>query len=79
MTPTPEAAALYLKALHFDPAVKAADARGYARGKQEALLETTSRQPGVGTLPRRSPGDMPVNTTADDSVKALMARALSAR
>lgn len=74
---TPEAATLHLKSIHFDHAVKAADARGYKRGKEEALLEATSRQPSGTTSARRDPGDVPVAETVDGQVKNVLFRALS--
>jgi len=59
VTPTADAATLYLRALHFEGSVKAAEARGYERGKQEALLEATSRQPAMPRGGGRDIGDTP--------------------
>lgn len=74
---TPEAATLHLKALHFDHAVKFADARGYQRGREAALLEAASRQPSVPSTARRDPGDVPMNTTPDEAARQVLFRVLS--
>ncbi|MFO0190274.1 MAG: hypothetical protein ACK54F_03385 [Planctomycetia bacterium] len=75
VTPTPEATTLYLKALHFDPAVKAAEARGYERGRQQALLEATSRQPAMSRAANRDPGAQPMATNPDDAIRQILMKA----
>jgi hypothetical protein len=75
VTPTAEAATLYLKALHFDGAMKAAETRGYERGKQEALLEATSRQPSMPKGAYRDPGDQPRGLTEQDMINQILMKA----
>jgi hypothetical protein len=75
VTPTPQATTLYLKALHFDSAVKAADTRGFERGKQEALLEATSRQPTMSRMANRDGGDQPRPTTEQDAINQILLKA----
>ena len=77
VTPTPQAATLLLKALHFDPAVKAAEARGYKRGLEEARLEDTSRMPSAVRSAARDAGDAPKNPTQQDSINQILFRALN--
>lgn len=76
VTPTPEAATLLLYAVHGEKLMKAAETRGYNRGKMEATLETTSRQPGI-PVSQRTAGDAPVNQTEEDRVKQLLWGALT--
>jgi hypothetical protein len=75
VTPTPQATTLYLKALHFDGAVKAAETRGYERGKQEALLEATSRQPAMPRMANRDVGDQPRTTNEQDMINQILLKA----
>lgn len=75
VTPTPQATTLYLKALHFDGAVKAAETRGYERGKQEALLEATSRQPAMPRMANRDVGDQPRATNEQDMINQILLKA----
>lgn len=75
VTPTPEATTLYLKALHFDGAVKAAETRGFERGKQEALLEATSRQPSMPRGGYRDPGAQPQTATEQDMINQILLKA----
>lgn len=75
VTPTPEATTLYLKALHFDGAVKAAETRGYERGKQEALLEATSRQPSMPRGGYRDAGAPPQSATEQDMINQILLKA----
>lgn len=75
VTPTPDAATLYLRALHFEGSVKAAEARGYERGKQEALLEATSRQPAMPRGSGRDIGDTPKGPmTQQDQINQVLLR-----
>ena len=75
VTPTAEAATLYLKALHFDGAMKAAETRGFERGKQEALLEATSRQPSMPKGAYRDPGDQPRGVAEQDMINQILLKA----
>jgi hypothetical protein len=75
VTPTAEAATLYLKALHFDGAMKAAETRGFERGKQEALLEATSRQPSMPKGAYRDPGDQPRGMAEQDMINQILLKA----
>lgn len=69
VTPTPEAATLYLQARHFPKAVLAAEARGYARGQQEKALELTSRMPTGKMASGRDAGAPPVDVPQETMLK----------
>jgi hypothetical protein len=77
VTPTPNAATLLMWARHGQKISEAAEARGYARGKTEAALEATSRQPARPNVGTRSSGDTPVATTQEDQIRSLMFSALT--
>lgn len=72
VTPKPEAATLFLWAKHGPALMKAAETRGYNRGKQEGSLATTQRQPSLPPTQRRSTGDTPINQTDEDRLKQLV-------
>ena len=58
VTPTKDAGTRYLWAVHGEKLMKAAETRGYKRGKMEGSLESTSRMPEVGAG-KRAAGDTP--------------------
>lgn len=76
VTPTKDAATLYLLAVNGQRLIQAADASGYKRGKEEGMLATTQRQP---SLPPggRTAGDPPKNPTADDRMNQILFTALT--
>lgn len=76
VTPTPEAATLLLYAVHGEKLMKAAETRGYNRGKMEATLDATSRQPGIPAS-QRAAGDAPVTQTEGDRARQLLWGALT--
>lgn len=59
VTPTPEAASLLLKALHYDNMVKAQYNVGYKKGKSEAMLEIANGKPGAPPVAGRAAGGAP--------------------
>lgn len=61
VTPTKDAVTRYLWSKHGPKLMEAAETRGYNRGKVEATLEATSRQPSTPSSARRNPGDTPVD------------------
>lgn len=76
VTPTKDAATLYLLAMNGQRLIQAADASGYKRGKEEGMLATTQRQP---SLPPggRTVGDPPKQETAADEVNKVLFGALT--
>lgn len=77
VTPTPHALTQHLKALHYDNAVKAAEARGYERGTQEAILKATSRQPSMPRVNGRDPGAPALEMTQDQQVDSIIQKAVA--
>jgi hypothetical protein len=77
VTPTLEAATLFLKGIHFDKAVKAAEERGFARGQQKQLQEDTARMPNANRPVVRDSGDAPMEKSAQDLIRSLTYQALS--
>jgi len=78
-SPTAEAATLHLKALTFDKAMEAAVARGLKQGREEGLLESTSRQPSMPATQRRTSGDPVQNQTEADRIRQMMFGALTSK
>ncbi len=75
VTPTPQAATLLLKALHFDNAVKDAEERGFERGQSKALQEATSRQRSVPRAITRE--GIPEGQAVVSEADALLGRILA--
>ena len=65
VTPTKDAGTRYLWAVHGEKLMKAAETRGYKRGKMEGSLESTSRMPEVGAG-KRAAGDTPKGPQTED-------------
>ncbi len=78
-TPTKDAGTRYLWALHGEKLMKAAEARGLQRGREEGSLQATSRQPTSTASARRTPGDQPKTVTVEDQANNLLFHALTAR
>jgi hypothetical protein len=79
VTPTPHALTQHLKALHYDNAVKAAEARGIEIGKKQATIESTSRQPTGPRAVNRDPGVPTKERTVEDQADDIILRAVAGR
>lgn len=72
VTPTKDAVTRYLWSKHGPKLMEAAETRGYNRGKIEATLEATSRQPSTPSSARRNPGDTPVDQDPNTMWKQIL-------